>query len=70
MTPLVNTDRKGGVFPIMLPQFRRVVGVTIVRGNASHKLGWLHYVQWTAEEAANTCRTNHSDYQYKPSQRG
>ena len=40
--PLMNTDRKGGAFPIMLQQFRRVIGVAIVRGNADHKLGRLH----------------------------
>ena len=68
--PLVNTDRKGGAFPIMLQQFRNAIGVAIVRGNADHKLGRLHCVQGTAEEAAHTCKSNHSDYHYKPSQRG
>ena len=70
VSPLVNTDRKGGAFPIMLQQFRRAIGVAIVRGNANHKLGRLHYVRGTAEEAAHTCKSNHSDYRYKPSQRG
>ena len=53
-SPLVNTDRKGGTFPIMLQQFRRAIGVVIVQGNANHKLGRLHYVQGTAEEATHT----------------
>ena len=70
VSSLVNTDRKGGAFPIMLQQFRRVIGVAIVRGNVHHKLGRLHYVQGTTEEAVHTCKTNHSDYRYKPSQRG
>ena len=69
VSPLVNTDRKGGAFPIILQQFRRATGVAIVRGNVNHKLGRLHYVQGTAEEAAHTCKSNHSDYRYKPSQR-
>ncbi len=45
---LVNTDRKGGAYPIMLQQFRRAIGVAIARGNANHKLGRLHYVRATA----------------------
>ena len=61
ISPLVNTDRKGGAFPIMLQQFRRAIGVAIVRGNARHKLGRLHYVRTTPEEAAATCRANHSN---------
>ena len=36
ISQLVNTDRKGGAFPIMLQQFRRAIGVAIVRGNARH----------------------------------
>ena len=44
VSPLVNTDRKGGAFPIMLQQFRRATGVAIVRGNVNHKLGRLHHV--------------------------
>ena len=43
ISPLVNTDRKGGAFPIMLQQFRRAIGVAIVRGNARHKLGRCHH---------------------------
>ena len=43
--------------------------MAIVRGNANHKLGRLHYVQGTTEEAAHTCKTNASDYRYTPSQR-
>ncbi len=33
-SPLVNSDRKGGAYQIMLQQFRRAIGVAIVRGNA------------------------------------
>ena len=70
LSPLVNTDIKGGAFPIMLQQFKRAIGVAIVRGNANHKLGRMHYVRGTAKEAAYTRRSNHSDYRYKPSERG
>ena len=46
------------------------MAIAIVRGNVNHKLGRLHYVRGTAEEAAHTCKTNHSNYRYRPSQRG
>ena len=29
----------------MLQQFKRAIGVAIVRGNANHKLGRMHYVR-------------------------
>ena len=43
----------------MLSQFRRAVGVTIVRDMANHKLSRLHYVRATPEDAKNTadCRS-------------
>jgi hypothetical protein len=52
ISPLVNTDRKGGAYAIMLQQFRRAIGVGIVWGQAKHKLARLHYVRETAAEAA------------------
>ena len=71
ISPLVNTDRKGGAFPIMLQQFRRAIGVVgIVKGNARHKLSRLHYVRTTPEEAAATCRANHSNNRWKQHQHG
>jgi hypothetical protein len=70
ISPLVNTDKKGGAFPIMLQQFRRAIGVKIVRGQAKHKLARLHYVRATAEEAAAACCAHHSDNRWKPSQNG
>ena len=45
----------------MLSQFRRALGVTIVRDMANHKLSRLHYVRATAEDAKNTAEANHSD---------
>ena len=66
--PLVNTDRKGGAFPIMLKQPRRAIGVTIVRGNANLKLARLYYVRATSEEAAATCRANHTNSKWRPGQ--
>lgn len=41
---VVNTDRKGGVFPIMFQQFRRAIGVAIVRGDTHYKVGRIHSV--------------------------
>jgi hypothetical protein len=70
VSPLVSTNREGGVFPIIPQQFRRAIGVAMVRRNANHKLGRLHYVRGAAEEAAHTCKANHSNYRYKPSQSG
>ena len=70
ISPLVNTDRKGGAYAIMLQQFRRAIGVGIVRGQAKHKLARLHYVRETAAEAADVCKQNHSDNRWKPSQNG
>ena len=67
--PLVNTSRKGEVFPIMLQQFRRAIGVVIVKRNTNHKLGRLHSLGGTTEEAAHTYKSNHSDSCCKPSQR-
>ena len=70
ISPVVNTDRKGGAFPIMFQQFRKAIGVAIVRGDTHFKLGRMHYVRGTSEEAANTWRTNHSDYRHRRSQKG
>ena len=44
VSPLVNIDRKGGVFLIILQQLRKAIGVALVRRNANHKLGRLQYV--------------------------
>ncbi|EJK52310.1 hypothetical protein THAOC_28430, partial [Thalassiosira oceanica] len=70
ISPLINNDRKGGAFPIMLHQFRRAIGVAIVRGNAQHKLGRLHYVRATPEEAADACRANHSSNRWNSQRHG
>jgi hypothetical protein len=61
ISPLRNLDKKGGAFAIMHSQFRRALGVTIVRDMANHKLSRLHYVRATAEDAKNTAEANHSD---------
>ena len=66
ISPLVNTDRKGGAYPIMLQQFRRAIGVAIARGNANHKLGRLHYVRATVGEAKAAANANHSRNRWAP----
>eukprot|EP00956_Cyclotella_meneghiniana_P040979 scaffold210996_cov63-Cyclotella_meneghiniana.AAC.6 len=43
ISSLCNTYRKGGAIIIMLQQFRRALGVMVVRGMANHKLSRLHY---------------------------
>ena len=70
VSPLVNTDRKGGAFSIMLQQFRRAIGVAIVSWHAKHKLRRLHYVIATAAEAEHVCNANHSENRWRPSQNG
>ena len=70
ISPLANNDRKGGAYPIMLQQFRRAIGVAIACGNARHKLGRLHYVRSTADEAAHTCRRSHSAHRWRANQIG
>jgi hypothetical protein len=59
ISPLRNLDKKSGAFAIMLSQFRRALGVTIVRDMANHKLSRLHYVRATAKDARNTAEANH-----------
>ena len=61
ISPLRNLDKKGGAFVIMNHQFRRALGVSIVRDMANHKLSRLHYVRATAEDAKYTAEANHSD---------
>ena len=71
ISPLVNTDRKGGAYPIMLQQFRRAIGVAIVRGNAKLKLSRMHYVRETAQEAAAVYNAHHSkNGRWRPGRNG
>ena len=66
VSPLVNCDKKGGAFPIMMQQFRRAVGTAVVRGNALLKLSRLHCVRGTPEEARAVYNANLSDYRADP----
>ena len=70
ISPLINTDRKGGAFRIMHQQFRRAIGCAIVRGQAKLALGRLHYVRATREEAASVSKSHHSNNRWAPSQQG
>ena len=38
ISPLSNSNRKGGSYTIMLAQFRRAIGCAIITGQAQHKL--------------------------------
>ena len=67
---LGNTDKKGGAFPILLKQFRRVISSTVVRGMAEHKLRRIHYLRPSREAARHAAESNHSKNRYKSSERG
>ena len=69
LSPLINTEKKGGAFPMLLQQFRRAVAVGIVRGNALLKMSRLHYVRNTAEVARHAHRANLSSNKYRPGKR-
>eukprot|EP00956_Cyclotella_meneghiniana_P011010 scaffold15417_cov71-Cyclotella_meneghiniana.AAC.11 len=51
ISPLLRTDKKGGAFIKMRQQFRRALGVMVIKEMANHKLSKLHYDPATAEEA-------------------
>ena len=70
ISPLINTDRKGGAYPIMHSQFRRAIGVAIVRGNAQLKQRRLHFVRATRREAAEAYNAHSSNIRYRPGQGG
>jgi hypothetical protein len=50
ISPLINTDRKGGAFRIMRQQFRRAIGCATVRGQAKLTLGRLKRVVQIASQ--------------------
>ena len=54
----------------MLKQFKRALGVAIVRGNAMHKMGRLHYVRGTQAEARATASAHHSSNKWRAGQHG
>jgi hypothetical protein len=70
ISPLVNLNRKGGAFQIMLQQFRRAMGVAIVQSNAKHKLGHLHCIGEIVEEGANVSTAHHNANMWNPSHNG
>ncbi len=70
ISPLVNYDRKGGAFQIMVQQFRRSILVAIVGGNAKHKFGRLPYVRESMEEVANASIAHHGANKSNPSLNG
>ena len=70
ISPLVNTDRKGGAYRIMLQQFRRAIAVKASNGHSQLILHRLHYVRGTEQEAKDACRSHHSDNRWRPYQRG
>jgi len=59
---LSNTNKIGGIYNIILNQFRRAIRCAIIRGHVQHKLRSLYYAQAISAEAASvySCRANHS----------
>ena len=53
----------------MLQQFKRALNVLLVRGQALHKLGRVHYIRRTANDAWNAANSNHSKKQWHPGER-
>ena len=53
----------------MLQQFRRAIGVQIVRGNAMLKMSRLNYVRGTPQEAKEVHQANMSNNRYRPDKR-
>jgi hypothetical protein len=68
--PLINTDKKGGAYQIMLQQFRQAIAVTMANRHGSQILSRLHYVHATAKETLNTSKSHHSDNRWMPDQQG
>mmetsp|Transcript_13501 Transcript_13501/g.29224 ORF Transcript_13501/g.29224 Transcript_13501/m.29224 type:complete len:83 (-) Transcript_13501:101-349(-) len=52
----------------MLQQFKRAIGVAIVRGQAEHKMARMHYSRATTAEAVSAARAHHIDNQWRPGQ--
>ena len=50
----------------MLQQFRRAIGVQIVRGNTMLKMSTLHYVRETPQQAKEVHQANMSNIRYRP----
>jgi len=59
-----------GIHTIMLNQFRRAIECAVIRGQAQHNMGHLHYIRATAGESASVYRANYSKMSWKPSQNG
>ena len=70
ISPLANMDRKSRTYPIMLQQFKHTIGLAIVRGNVMHKIGRMHYIRATAEEAAAAVEARCGSNKWRPGQNG
>jgi hypothetical protein len=50
----------------MLQQFNRVLNVSLVRGQALHKPGRVHYIRRTENKAWNAAKLNNSKGRWHP----
>ena len=53
VSPLDNSDRRGGAYPIILQRMRRGLACLIARGQSRHLEGRIHYLRKTMGEAHN-----------------
>ena len=70
VSPLDNSDRRGGAYPIILHRMRRGLACLIARGQTRHLEGRIHYLRKTPDEAHNTWRAHRRDNTWNPSQYG
>ena len=70
VSPLDNSDRRGGAYPIILQRMRRGLACLIARGQTRHLEGRIHYLRKTPDEAHNTWRAHRRDNTWNPSQYG
>ena len=70
ISPLDNTDRRGGGYPILLQRMRRGLACILARGHARHLQSRVHYLRKTRAEAYHTWNANLRENRWRPGQGG
>ena len=70
MSPLDNSDRNGGAFPIILQRMRRGLACVIARGNARHIQSRIHFLRRNKTEAHNIWKAHKRENRWRPGQYG
>ena len=70
MSPLDNSDRNGGAYPIVLQRMRRGLACVIARGNARHIQSRIHFLRKTRTEAHNIWKAHKRENRWRPGQCG